>query len=243
MQDIRLLFAAAFLLLNAAMGTQSSYGLSDAQSDQRISKIDVFMHTLYTRGQFNGAILVGGPAGILYQAAFGLADRSNSTLFTVDTESCLASVSKPFTAMAVMMLVQQGSIHLDDPISGYVDGLKSPVGAVTIRQLLTHTSGVPDYSDLNIEHPGITSTQIIAALRAVDHLEFSPGEKYGYSNSGYVLLAAAVQKVTGVPFPQFLQKRILGPIGMKRTFVLTDQKQKTSAVARGYDGFGTAVAA
>lgn len=208
-----------------------------AHADSR-QKIDEFMRTLNERGQFNGAILVGDADGILYEAAFGQANRSHGTKFTIATQSCLASVSKPFTALAVMMLVQNDSVHLDDPVSKYVDGLKKPIGDVTLRQLLNHTSGIPDYGNINIEHPGITTEEVLQALRTIDHLEFPPGERYSYSNSGYVLLGAVVAKVAGMPFPQFLSTHILRPVGMKRTFVLTRDGQKTPETATGYNDFG-----
>jgi CubicO group peptidase (beta-lactamase class C family) len=172
-------------------------------------EIDSYMRTLSSRGQFNGAVLVADADGVLYEAAFGQADRSKGIKFTTETQSCLASVSKPFTALAVMMLAQNGSLRLDDPVSKYVEGLQKPLGAVTIHELLTHTSGVPDYSDLGIEHAGLTSDEVLQALRRLDHTEFSPGERYRYSNSGYVLLGAVVAvrfnlKIWASCFQQFV---------------------------------------
>jgi CubicO group peptidase (beta-lactamase class C family) len=221
-------------------GLGSPEANSQPQSQRAVSsqKIDDFMRTLNERGQFNGAVLVGDADGILYESGFGQANRASGTKFATETQSCLASVSKPFTALAVMMLVQSGSIHLDDPVSKYVEGLKQPVGAVTIRQLLTHTSGIPDYGNTNIDRPGLTTDEVLRALRTIDHLEFPPGQQYRYSNSGYVLLGAVVAKAAGMPFPQFLSARILTPIGMKRTFVLTDKGQKTAGTATAYNDFG-----
>jgi CubicO group peptidase (beta-lactamase class C family) len=236
-QDRRWLTLAGVVLCFAC-SSAPALCLSQSQRADSKQRIDNFMHTLDERGQFNGAVLVGDADGILYEAAFGQANRADKTKFTTGTQSCLASVSKPFTALAVMMLVQRGALHLDDPVSKYVEGLQNPVGSVTIRQLLSHTSGIPDYGNLNIEHPGITTEEVLRALRRIDHLEFSPGERYRYSNSGYVLLGAVVAKVAEVPFQQFLNMRILEPVGMKRTFVLTHNDQKTSEMATGYDDFG-----
>ncbi|WP_058188404.1 serine hydrolase domain-containing protein [Terracidiphilus gabretensis] len=231
-------FRLALPVLFLACGLPGVCGVPHSSSDDSRQEIDHFLRTLHERGQFNGAILVGDKNGILYEAAFGQADRPAGTKFTTETQSCLASVSKPFTALAIMMLVQDGSLRLDDPVSKYVDGLKEPIASVTIRQLLNHTSGIPDYGNTNIEHPDVTTEEVLHALRTLDHLEFPQGQQYSYSNSGYVLLGAAVAKASGMPFPQFLSTRILQPVGMKQTFVLTHEGQKTRGTAKAYNDFG-----
>src|SRR5580704_12847447 len=197
------------------------------------------MGELYRRGQFNGSVLVADREGIIYRGAFGLANRSSNVAFTPDTPSCLASLSKPLTALAVMMLVEKGSIKYDDALSEYIRDLPGGLGVVTIRQLLSHTSGIPDYSNLNVEHPGMTNADVLRALTHVDHLDFPPGEKYQYSNSGYVLLSILVERVSGVPLSEYLRKKVFGPVRMTKSFVLTDDKEKMPAVARGYSAFGT----
>jgi CubicO group peptidase (beta-lactamase class C family) len=232
------LIVVGLLVALSVVGNRQAAGLSKDKADTSIQRVADFMKTLHSRNQFNGAILVADSHGVIYQQAFGLADKASKASFTLDTESCLASVSKPFTALAVLTLVQRGLIKLDDPISKYVNGLHPELGAVTLRELLSHTSGVPDYSDLNIEHPEMTSVEVIDALRKVDHLQFPAGEKYEYSNSGYVLLGAAVERVTGLSLPGYLQRTILDPVGMKNTFVFTQESQKTSRVAKAYNTFG-----
>jgi CubicO group peptidase (beta-lactamase class C family) len=206
--------------------------------DTARSRIDAFMRIISKRGQFSGAVLVGDADGILYEAAFGQANRAEAKSFTTKTPSCLASLSKPFTALAVMMQVQNGSMDLDQTISKYVDGLQKPIGAVTIRQLLTHTSGIPDYGNTPVDHPRATTEEVLQALRSVNHLEFPPGERYQYSNSGYVLLGAALARIAKTPFPHLLQTQIFAPAGMKQTFVFTSKGQKTSETAVGYNDFG-----
>lgn len=232
------LLALVVVILCFARSSAAAFSFPGSQRADSKRRIDDFMRRLNERGQFNGAVLVGDENGVLYEAAYGQANREDKTKFTIASQSCLASVSKPFTALAVMMLVQRGTMNLDNPISKYVEGLRKQVGDVTIRQLLNHTSGIPDYGNLNIEHPGITTEEVLRALRTIDHLEFPPGEQYRYSNSGYVLLGAAVAKVAAMPLPQFLSTHIFRPAGMERTFVLTHEGQKTSATAVGYDDFG-----
>jgi CubicO group peptidase (beta-lactamase class C family) len=147
-------------------------------------------------------------------------------------------LSKPFTALAIMMLAEKRELTYDDPLSRFLPGFTDAVGAVTIRHLLTHTSGIPDYPDLNVDRPGVTNAEILAATRKVQAPAFAPGLKYQYCNGGYVLLALIIEKLSGRPWPQFLDDRILGPLGMTSTFVLTSASQKTAGVARGYDESG-----
>jgi CubicO group peptidase (beta-lactamase class C family) len=234
--------ALAFLLV-ATSARADAHAIKSAKSssESRIaagSEIGNFMGELYRRGQFNGSVLVADRDGIIYRSAFGLANRSSNVAFTPDTPSCLASLSKPLTALAVMMLAEKTSIRYDDPISKYVSGLPPSLGVATVRQLLTHTSGIPDYSNLNVEHPGMSNAEVLKALEHVDSLSFPAGQKYSYSNSGYVLLSILVERVSGTPLPEYLQRNIFQPLRMTRTFVLTDDKQKTPDVARAYSAFG-----
>lgn len=200
--------------------------------------IAAFMQELHDRGQFNGVVLVAQHDGVIYRGSFGIANRSSGRMYKEDTPSCLASVSKPFTALAIMMLAERGHLHYEDHLSLYVSGLHEELGAVSIRQLLTHTSGIPDYSDLNVEHPGMTNEDVLSALRQVEHLQFPAGQKYQYSNSGYVLLGLVVEKISGESLPAYLNEHVFKPLNMKSSFVLTDAGQKTDAVARAYSPFG-----
>jgi CubicO group peptidase (beta-lactamase class C family) len=139
-----------------------------------------------------------------------------------------------------MMLAEQHRLTYDDPLSKFVPGLTGAVGVVTIRHLLTHTSGIPDYPELNVDHPGITNREILAALQTVQRLTFAPGQRYQYCNAGYVLLGLIVENLSGHPLPRFLEDRVFKPLGMTSTFVLTSLEQKSADVARGYDASGAA---
>jgi len=139
-----------------------------------------------------------------------------------------------------MMLADRHRLTYDDPMSKFLPGFTDAVGLVTIRQLLTHTSGIPDYPELNVDHPGVTSGDILAALQKVKTPAFLPGQKYQYCNAGYVLLGLIVDHISGQPLPLFLESQIFTPLGMASTFVLTSLDQKTADVARGYDVSGGA---
>jgi len=206
----------------------------------RRTRIEQLMARHYQKDEFAGEILVAEKGDVVYEGAFGMADHGTGRPYTTDTRSCLASLSKPITATAIMMLVEQTLLSYDDPLSTFLPGFSDTMGAVTIRHLLTHTSGMPDYPDLNVDHPGITNAEILAALQKVQTPVFPPGQKYQYCNGGYVLLALIVEQISRDPLARFLESKIFMPIGMTSTFVLTSLDQKTPNVARGYERVGGA---
>ena len=207
---------------------------------QRRSRIERLMTQFHEHRLFTGVILVAEQGLVTYEGGFGASDLRTGRPYTPATRSCLASLSKPITAVATMMLAERRLLSYDDPLSKYLPGFTDAVGGVTLRHLLTHTSGIPDYPQLNVDHPGVTNAEILEALRKVAAPSFPPGQKYSYSNSGYVLLALAIEAVSGESLSRFLAARIFQPIGMNATFVLTSASQKTTDVARGYDETGRA---
>jgi CubicO group peptidase (beta-lactamase class C family) len=205
-----------------------------AVGDRR-SQIERLMTRLHGEGLFTGEILVAAKGNTVYKGAFGVADRGTGRPYTTDTRSCLASLSKPITAAAVMILAERHRLAYDDPMSKFLRGFADPIGAVTIRHLLTHSSGIPDYPELNVDRPGVTNAEILTAIQKVQKPAFPPGQKYQYCNGGYVLLSLIVENISGQPLPRFLENQIFTPLGMTSTFVLTGPDQKTVDVARGYD--------
>jgi CubicO group peptidase (beta-lactamase class C family) len=211
-----------------------------AETPEHADAIDKLMTTLHERGQFNGAVLVAEHGDVLYRRGFGKADVSAGTAFAPDTLSDIGSVTKQFTAMAIMMLAERGRLSYDDLVSKYIPEFSgaSHLGRITVRQLLTHTSGIPDYGDLGIDDSGLSQTSLIAALVKRDANVSTPGMKYRYSNVGYALLAIVIQKVSGHPFSDFLAQEIFVPCGMTNTFVYDGWFVKRSGMAVGYDTFG-----
>ena len=212
--------------------------VGQALQDERATRITQLMTALHARGLFTGTILVAEHGRVIQTGAFGVADRQAGRPFTTSTRSCLASLSKPITAVGIMMLADQGLLGFDDPLAKFLPGFTPDVGVATLRHLLTHTSGIPDYPELGVDRPGVTNAEILAALRRVSQPGFAPGQRYAYSNSGYVLLALVIERVTGMTLAEFLTSRIFTPLGMSATFVLTNPAQKTSDVARGHDRDG-----
>lgn len=173
---------------------------------------------------------------ILVSKGYGVADLEWSSAADVDTSYQIASVTKQFTATAVMMLVEEGKLSLDGKIGQYLTDLPSSWNGVTLRQLLNHTSGIKSYTGLP-DFSRIPCKEYLKgeAIRLVADapLEFVPGEKWQYSNSGYYLLGMIIEKISGQDYSQFLQERIFRPLGMLSTRV-NDLRVIIQKRAQGY---------
>ena len=179
---------------------------------------------LQKKDSFNGAWLYAEKGGIVSKGVLGFRDPENTLPITEDTIFQLASVTKQFTAAAVMLVRRKGLLGLDDEITKYFPEIPYP--GVTVRHLLSHTSGIPDYFDdadwfIKIwkeekRVPG--NDEILRFLRETKAKPyFAPGEGLRYSNTGYNLLALLVERLSGVPYEEFLQKNIFEPAGMSST--------------------------
>jgi len=160
---------------------------------------------------------------------YGLANVEWNEAVRPDTIFQTGSVGKQFTATAVMMLVEEGKIALDDRLLNYVEGTPAAWKDVTIRQLLTHTSGIADYGGeegtmgkgvINFRND-YTEEQLVQAFAKMP-MDFAPGEKWSYSNTGYVLLGIVIHKVTGKFYGEVLQERIFKPLGMNSTRIISE---------------------
>jgi len=207
----------------------------DAQ--QAAKRIDSLVNALYNRGQFNGSILVSVRGKVLYEKAKGKAYLQTGADFTLNIPCYVASVSKQFAAITVMMLQEKYKLKLDDVITKYIPGLPAWAQTVTIKHLLNHTSGIVNYEQLGIDHPGITNQEVISKISKLTALRSQPDQKYEYSNTGYVLLAVIIEKVSGMSYAEFLDKYIFKPLKMDNTFVFTPATQ-AEARATAYGKFG-----
>jgi CubicO group peptidase (beta-lactamase class C family) len=203
-ERIVLLVVSTFLFINAY-----------SQPADTTKRIDSVMEALYGRGQFNGAIVVAVAGKPIYRNAFG--ETNGHQKFTPTTQSDIASLSKGFTAIAIMMLAEQGKLTYDDLITKYLPELGKFSNGITIRHLLTHTSGIPDVGDLGIDDAGLTNAGALKTLAELKSNFREPGKKYQYSNTGYLLLATIVERVAEKKFSAFLSEKILVPLGMKNT--------------------------
>lgn len=173
-------------------------------------------------GLFSGAVLVADQGEIIYQKAFGLANREWNISNTTDTKFRLASVSKQFCTMVVMQLVQEGKVHLDDKITDHLPYYRKDTGdRITIHHLMAHQSGIKDFT-ANFDYRGSISRlpfekDEFIKLHCSADLLHEPGTIYSYCNAGYSILGRIIEKVTRRTFEQNIQERIFEPLGMKNS--------------------------
>jgi CubicO group peptidase (beta-lactamase class C family) len=170
------------------------------------------------------------------RAAYGLADMETRTPATPTTNYRLASVTKQFTAAAILLLAEDGRLKLEDRVRKWLPSLPRAAEPVTIRHLLTHTSGLIDYEDVIPEgfKPQLHDADVLRLLESQDRTYFHPGRDYRYSNSGYALLALVVERVSGRTFATFLRERIFQPLGMSNTVAHEEGISTVSNRAFGY---------
>jgi len=189
---------------------------------KKAGKIDELMKLHHDYGLFNGSVLVAEAGKVIYKKGIGLANMEWNIPNMPDTKFRIGSITKQFTSMLILQLVEQGKIKLDGKISEYLPYYRKDTGEkVTIHQLLIHTSGIPSYTSLpkfmsEVSRDPYPVDEFIKKYCSGD-LEFEPGSKFVYNNSGYFLLGAVIEEVTGKTYEEVLKQRILDPLGMKNT--------------------------
>ncbi len=186
----------------------------------KAQKIQQYMLAANKLQGFSGSILVARNGEVLSSGGYGMANAEWNNPNRPSTKFRIGSLTKQFTAMAVMILQEHKALSVTDPICKYVRNCPASWRAISIHELLTHTSGIPDYT----EFPKYEETQALPTSVGglIDRfctlpLRFTPGDKFEYTNSGYVLLGAIIEKAAGKPYPQFLQEAIFRPLGMHNT--------------------------
>ena len=178
------------------------------------SQIDTLLKKLSQQGLFSGSVLIARNDSILLSKGYGMADRDKKIPNTPQTKFHIASITKQFTAMAILQLQQQGKLNVQDLICNYISDCPAAWKPITIHQLLTHTSGIPDLTESFA--PSTTPSQIVAQISSKP-LDFKPGEKWNYTNAGYIVLSAIIEQVSGMRYEQFLQDHILIPLKLQDT--------------------------
>src|SRR5688572_31948493 len=169
-------------------------------------------------GFFSGAALIARDGQTLFTGAFGWANAEWEIPNTVATRFRIASITKTFTAALILKLVEEGRLNVTDTLDKYFDQCPGAWKRLTLHHLLTHTSGIPNYTsatDFTKSSRLAYTPEEIAATFRDRPLEFSPGEKYDYSNSNYLLLALIAEKVSGRSYDRILQTKLLDPLGLK----------------------------
>lgn len=184
--------------------------------------LDRYMNNLVDAKLFHGTVLVARAGTIILSKGYGPADSDHGIANSANTRLRIASVTKQFTAAAVMQLVAQGKLHVEDPICMHIDNCPERWHQITIQHLLTHTHGLPNFTDF----PSYEQTQMnpITVSELLDKLRLQwpvwrPGAEYHYGNTGYVLLGAIIERVSGQQYGDYLHDHVFAPLGMDNTGV------------------------
>ncbi|MGV8091065.1 MAG: serine hydrolase [Mangrovibacterium sp.] len=220
-------------LLFLALG-QLSFG------QNRVQKIDSLLTSGYDNGKFNGNVLIAEKGEVIYKKSLGFANESTKEKLNENSVFELASISKQFTAMAIVILKEKGALSYDDKISNFIPEL-SDYDNITIKNLLNHTSGLPDYMELLdslFDKSKIATNKDIITLFAKHKPKvlFEPNTGWEYSNTGYALLASVIEKASGMEYGDYLDKVIFKPLEMTNTFVYRRRyaPKKINGYAYGY---------
>ena len=205
------------------------------------SQLDGVFASLKSGDAPGAAVVVVQNGRTVFRGGYGVADLRTKVKITPQTNFRLASCTKQFTAMAIMLLVHEGKLRYDESLSEVFLEFPAYGKAVTIRNLLNHTSGLKDYEDLltaqypntpDEKIPQIHDAGVLKLLEQQTGTDFPPGARWRYSNSGYVVLGLVVEKISGEPFGKFLEERIFSPLDMKQTVMF--EKGKNEVVQRAY---------
>jgi D-alanyl-D-alanine carboxypeptidase len=230
------LVCLAGLLLPTRAGAQAAPAAAPPAT--QAAAVDALVQKSMSTRQFpSAAITVIKDGQVVVAKGYGLSDVEKATKATEQTVYQLASVTKQFTAAAVLMLAEDGKVSLDAKITDVLPGLPAAWATVTVRHLLTHTSGIKSYTDVfgekkTPDSQEFTSAEILALVKDAP-LQFTPGEKFAYCNTGYYLLGMIIEKASGKPYATFLTERIFKPLAMTSTG-LDDYADARPIRAKGY---------
>lgn len=212
--------------------------ISHSSFAQMNKRLDSIITSSIQAGEPGIALYVETGGKKLYKNGFGLADVPNNRNINAKTNFRMASVSKQFTAMCILLLEKDKKLSFDDPISRFFPEIPSSVGQkILLRHLLTHSSGILDYESLmdDSRKTQLLDTDVLNLLSHQDTTYFNPGSQFRYSNSAYALLALIVERVSGQSFPSFMHERIFKPLKMNRSYVYevsTDIPNRAMGFAR-----------
>ena len=223
-----------------ALDTLYDVPLTVPESLGRLGRIDQLMRR-YDGAVPGASLLVLKDGEAVVRRGYGRSDMEGQIEAGSATNYRLASVTKQFTAAAILLLAKDGKLTLEDRVRTWLPELPPAADGITLQHLLTHTGGLPDYEDLMPEpYPGqISDAGVLALLAAHDQSYFAPGSTYRYSNSGYAMLALVVERASAMSFPEFLRSRIFVPLGMHDTLAYVAGGPEVAHRAWGYSEAGS----
>jgi CubicO group peptidase (beta-lactamase class C family) len=199
-----------------------------------------FFDSMLIRRGFNGGILIAKDGETLYEKYAGFTDAGKKDLLTDTSSLHIASTSKTFTGIAILQLVQENKVSLNDSVQRFFPGLPYP--GVTVKMLLNHRSGLPNYlyfisASKRNKDRDITNQDVLESLY-IDkpHKSFNAGTRFSYSNTNFVLLALIIEKISGVPFPVYMKQKLFTPLQMNHTYVCTLKDAECSVRSFNYNG-------
>ena len=231
----------AFIVQISCLISPNTLALAQTQPDKEIaSRIKAYLQPFSEAGNMIGTVLVARGGRILFRQSYGMANYELGVPNSSVTRYHIASVSKPFTAAAILQLQEQGHLSVSDKVSKYVPGFSNGE-RITLDHLLTHSSGIPDINGIDgidtFERSPHTLEQLVAKFASLP-LEFAPGSKQSYSNSNYNLLALILEKVSVESYEDYLRRHIFEPAGMKDSGVDDDASRLIPNAASGYNPAG-----
>ncbi len=226
MKNFLTITAGLFLMMSNIFSQQISF---EDEMDSLFSK--------YEKPNPGAAVEIVSNGKIIFSKGYGFANIEENIPINSETNFRLASVTKQFTATAILILIQKGKLNFDDKLTDLFPGFPEYGKNITIKNLLNHTSGLIDYEN---EIPDSVSVQVtdndaLQSMMKLDSTYFIPGTKWQYSNTGYALLALIVEKISGKTFPVFLEENIFSPLKMTSTIAHIEGKEKIKNRAYGYD--------
>lgn len=206
-------------------------------NEEIISWADDYMSNAVKFDHFSGAVLIARDGNPIFRKAYGMANYELEVPNNLTTKFRIGSISKQFTAAAIMLLQEQKKLNVNDPVCQYLDSCPDTWKFITIKNLLNHTSGIINFTSLPEASGSFlmaphTHAEIVNTFRNKP-LESNPGEKYNYNNSGYYLLGMIIEKVSGISYAEYLQKKIFAPLGMNNSG-FDDQQAIIKNRASGY---------
>ncbi|MFY9608314.1 MAG: serine hydrolase [Blastocatellia bacterium] len=194
--------------------------VASAAAQDLTPKFDEYLSALVDQARFTGAVLVAREGKVVFSKGYGLANAEFDAPNAPETRFRLGSITKQFTAAATLVLQERGKLSVQDPVCKYIENCPTAWSEITIHHLLSHTGGIPNFTSFPDYLPKmmmpVTAQDMIARFKDKP-LDFKPGEKWSYSNSGYYLLGCIIEKAAGESYESFLQKSVLDPLKMAST--------------------------
>lgn len=232
--------APALIPILCSLAFLPAYGSPSDLAAERKAEIDALCEEYMAAAHVPSIVtLIDRGGQTIYAGAFGTANLAYHLKPSVETPYAIGSITKSFTALAVLQLVHGGRVDLEAPVSDYLEAYDGPAASVAVRRLLDHTNGIPNYTNDvpglrgRLERDGFTRTEMVDTFDELP-LEFTPGDRFDYTNSGYYLLGLIVEAVSGQDYYTYLREHVFDPLGMTQTYS-GDRSEIVEFAAGGYD--------